>query len=177
MEEHMAKPKEHGAPTTITLIESARLDELHELWQALHRYHGEIGSSPLVADEDAAWERRRALYRTWLEAGEALVLLAERNAAPVGYAVVHLQDGPDDTFPLGARWAEIYSLSVAPAARGQGIGSLLLDAIDSHLTALGIHDLSVSAMVENEAALRLYESRGFVRREVVLYRFGTTAQP
>jgi ribosomal protein S18 acetylase RimI-like enzyme len=42
---------------------------------------------------------------------------------------------------------------------------------------LGIGDVSVAAMVENEAALRLYERRGFVPREVVLYRFGGTAEP
>jgi ribosomal protein S18 acetylase RimI-like enzyme len=168
---------ESSASAIISEIEIARLDALRGLWQALHRYHGEIGSRPLVADEDAAWARRRALYTAWLEAGEALVLLAERDATPVGYAVVHLHDGPDDTFPLGARWAEIYSLSVAPSARGQGIGSRLLDAIDARLAALGIRDVSVAAMVENDVALRLYEHRGFVRREVVLYRFGTTEQP
>ena len=29
----------------------------------------------------------------------------------MGYAVAHLQDGPDDTFAVGARYAELYSLS------------------------------------------------------------------
>jgi ribosomal protein S18 acetylase RimI-like enzyme len=99
------------------------------------------------------------------------VLVAGDVAAPVGYAVVHLHDGSDDTYPIGDRWAEIYSLSVAPQARGQGIGTQLLDAIDERLAALGIRDVAVSAMVENEAALRLYQRRGFVPRETVLWRF------
>jgi ribosomal protein S18 acetylase RimI-like enzyme len=173
----MIEPAKRSAPVAISEIGIARLHEVRDLWLALHRYHQEIGSQPLVADEDAAWARRRALYGEWLNDGEALVLLAERDATPVAYAVVHWQNGPDDTFPLGTRWAEIYSLAVAPAARGQGIGSLLLDAIDTRLTALGISDISVAAMVENEAALRLYQRRGFVPREVVLYRFGNTEQP
>jgi ribosomal protein S18 acetylase RimI-like enzyme len=59
-----------------------------------------------------------------------------------------------------------------PEARGEGIGGRLLDAIDERLATLGIGDVVVAAMVENEDALRLYERRGFVRREVVLYRFG-----
>ena len=100
------------------------------------------------------------------------MLVAERGGRAAGYVVVHLEDGPDDTFPLGDRYAEIYTLSVAPAARGQGIGSRLLDAVEARLTALGIRDVAVAAMTENEAALRFYERRGFVRREVVLYRIG-----
>jgi ribosomal protein S18 acetylase RimI-like enzyme len=149
-----------------------RLDELHDLWLALHRHHVRIGSWPLVSDEAAAWVRRRAQYEEWLRAGDGVVLMAERAGRPAGYAVVHLQRGPDDTFPLGDRWAEIYSLSVAPDARGEGIGGRLLDAIDERLAALGIVDVAVAAMVENEDALRWYQRRGFVPREVVLYRFG-----
>ena len=40
---------------------------------------------------------------------------------PAGYAVAHLQDGPDDTFAVGDRYAELHSLSVAPSARGAGV--------------------------------------------------------
>jgi ribosomal protein S18 acetylase RimI-like enzyme len=149
-----------------------RLDELHDLWLALHRHHAHIGSRPLASDEAAAWALRRAQYEEWLRAEDGFVLLAARAGLAVGYAVVHLQRGPDDTFPLGDRWAEIYSLSVVPEARGEGIGGRLLDAIDERLATLGIGDVVVAAMVENEDALRLYERRGFVRREVVLYRFG-----
>jgi ribosomal protein S18 acetylase RimI-like enzyme len=162
------------AEVTVREIGIAELDVLRELWRALHRYHAEIGSHPLVDDEEAAWGRRQATYRGWLEHGEAFALLAERGAHLLGYAVVHLHDGPDDTFPLGARWAEIYSLSVAPEARGLGVGTRLLDAIDARLTALGIRDVSVAAMAENAAALRLYQRRGFIPREIVLYRFGDT---
>lgn len=173
----MAKRTDDTANVVMTEINSERLGDLRELWLALHRHHRAIGSRPLVVDDEASWHRRRALYDEWLRAGEAFILLAERGATPVGYAVVHLHDGPDDTFPLGARWAEIYSLSVDPSARRQGIGTRLLDEIDARLAARGIHDVAVSAMVENKAALRLYESRGFMPREVVLYRFGATEQP
>lgn len=161
-----------GEALVISEIGRGRLDELRELWLTLHHYHAEIGSRPLVSDDDFSWRQRRRQYDAWLQAGEAFILLAERWGQPVGYAVVHLQDGPDDTYPLGERYAEIYSLSVAPAARGQGIGSALLDRIDDHLLALGIEDVAVSAMVENAAALRLYARRGFAPREIMHYRFG-----
>jgi ribosomal protein S18 acetylase RimI-like enzyme len=158
---------------TITEIGQDRLDDLRPLWLSLLRYHVDIGSRPLVVDEAASWERRRRHYATWLEQEAALVLVAERTGRPVGYVVVRLEEGLDDVYPWGERHAEIYSLSVAAGARGQGIGTRLLDAVDAQLTALGIVDVTVAAMVENDAALRFYQRRGFVPRELYLCRFGT----
>jgi ribosomal protein S18 acetylase RimI-like enzyme len=157
--------------TTIVEVTADQLGTLRELWIALHRHHAAIGSQPLVDDEDLSWQRRHALYEGWLRNEEAFALVAGDVAAPVGYAVVHLHDGPDDTYPVGARWAEIYSVSIAPEARGQGIGTQLLDTIDERLAALGIHDVAISAMVENDAAIRLYQRRGFAPRELMLWRF------
>ena len=159
--------------TRIVEIDAGRIDELRDLWLALHRYHREIGSRPLVDEDERSWARRQATYLWWLAEGTGLLLGAERGGVLVGYVAVQLHDGPDDTFPLGDRWAEIYSLSVAPDARGEGIGSRLLDAVDERLAEMGIVDLAVAAMVENEAARALYERRGFTAREVVLYRFGS----
>jgi ribosomal protein S18 acetylase RimI-like enzyme len=157
--------------TAIAEIGLDRLGALRDLWLSLHRHHGEIGTHPLVTDEALSWQLRRALYESWLRDEEAFVLVAGDVDAPLGYAVVRIHDGPDDTYPVGERWAEIYSLSVAPEARGQGIGTQLLDAIDERLTTLGIRDATVSAMIENDAALRLYQRRGFIPREVDLWRF------
>jgi hypothetical protein len=42
-----------------------------------------------------------------MAAGDACVLVARRHGALVGYAVAHLQDGFDDTFAVGARYAEL----------------------------------------------------------------------
>jgi ribosomal protein S18 acetylase RimI-like enzyme len=166
-------PRGNGdATVVISEIGVERLEDVRDLWLALHRYHGEIGSRPLVADEDFSWQQRRAQYQRWLEAGDVLLLLAERDGQPVGYVLAHLQDGPDDTYPLGERYAEIYTLSVAPEHRGQGIGGLLMDRVEAQLGYLGIRDIAVSAMVENASALRFYARRGFAPREVKHYRFG-----
>lgn len=98
------------------------------------------------------------------------MLVALVDGAFVGYAVAHLQDGPDDTFAVGARYAELYSLSVAPEVRGGGIGSALMDALDARLAELGIRDLSIAVMAGNEDALRFYRRRGLVPVETVLWR-------
>ena len=119
---------------------AAELDALEPLWIALHRHHRTVvpSTAMLVDDDSVSWSRRRALYQGWMATGDALVLVARRGGAPVGYAVAHLQDGPDDTFAVGARYAELYSLSVAPEARGGGVGTALMDTLDERLAELGI---------------------------------------
>jgi ribosomal protein S18 acetylase RimI-like enzyme len=85
---------------------------------------------------------------------------------------VCIENGPDDTYPVGQRYAELYSLSVAPQLRGRGIGTRLLDFVDDELARRSIEDLKVAVMVGNTDAERLYERRGLRLAELVLYRFG-----
>ena len=89
----------------------------------------------------------------------------------VGYGFVCIEDGPDDTFPVADRYAEVYSLSVAPSVRGLGIGTQLLDFIEQELAGRGVADLKIAVMEGNEGARRLYERRGLRPAETVLYRF------
>jgi ribosomal protein S18 acetylase RimI-like enzyme len=159
--------------TVRAIEEPAELDLLEPLWLALHRHHRTVlPPGTLVADDAASWARRRALYRGWMEDGDALVLVAERAGELAGYAVAHLQDGPDDTFAVGDRYAELYSLSVAPPARGAGVGTQLMDELDRRLAALGIADLAVAVMSDNHDALRFYERRGLRPTETYLWRIG-----
>jgi ribosomal protein S18 acetylase RimI-like enzyme len=67
---------------------------------------------------------------------------------------------------------------VLPDSRGSGIGSALLDAVDTALSNQDIPNLNVAVMCGNEAAIRLYRRRGFVPGELILYRIcGTQAAP
>jgi ribosomal protein S18 acetylase RimI-like enzyme len=154
----------------------ARVDDLEALrpiWASLVRHHAAIGSAPLQEDEALAWRLRRDGYARMLADGRGFVLVVDVGTTPVGYCAVELHDGPDDTFPVGDQWAEIYTLAVLPGSRGGGVGSALMDAVDARLAALGIAAVAVAAMVENEHALAFYRRRGFVPREVVMWRFRT----
>ena len=149
-----------------------RVDELEPLWLALHRHHREVSAQPVVADDAASWARRRAWYLEMLAGGEDVVLIAERDGRPVGYAFLHLHHGPDDTWPVEGRWGEVVSLSVLPEQRGAGVGTKLLNAVDAELEARGVRDLQVAVMAGNAAAIRLYQRRGLLPAELVLFRFG-----
>ena len=77
------------------------------------------------------------------------VLLADVDQVTMGVVVLARLDGA----------AEIKRLWAAPAARGRGIGSALLDAA----VAAAEGPVRLSVWDWRAAAVRLYESRGFVR--------------
>jgi ribosomal protein S18 acetylase RimI-like enzyme len=160
-------------PSRDIRIESAGagdVDDLRELFLAMHHHHWDIVGLPLVAD-DAAWDARRAQYLAWLAEGRATLLVARGDDEPAGYAFVIIHVGTDDTFPLAPRYAELYSLSVAPDMRGRGVGGQLLDAVDAELLAQGDLPLVLCVMTGNTDALRLYSRRGLEAGEIVMYRF------
>lgn len=80
---------------------------------------------------------------------DCAVLIAEVEKRPVGVVVVRIAEGE----------AEIKRLWADPAVRGRGVGSALLDAA----LALAPGPIRLSVWEWRSAALRLYESRGFVR--------------
>jgi hypothetical protein len=90
--------------TSVELAGLERIDEVWDLWLALHRHHrAVVGELPLVEDDELSWQRRRALYVNQLSSDAGFLVLAVDEGAVVGYALVCTEDGPDDTFPVGAR--------------------------------------------------------------------------
>jgi ribosomal protein S18 acetylase RimI-like enzyme len=154
------------------LTDPVELGALRPLWLALHHHHRQLGASPpLQPDDDVSWRGREATYRRWLEAGEAIVLVATQGDEPVGYAVVHVESGvDDDTFDFGARYAELYTLSVLPGQRGRGVGTRLLEAMDEALRAASITTVTVAAMAGNTRALDFYRRNGFEPLEATFHR-------
>jgi ribosomal protein S18 acetylase RimI-like enzyme len=156
----------------IELAGAERVDELKPLWLELHHHHQTLAVGlPLVDDDELSWQRRGELYLDRLSSDTGFLALAIEDDAVVGYALVCIEHGPDDTFPLGERYAELYSLSVAAQHRGRGIGTRLLDFVDAELARRSIGDLKVAVMAGNAGAERLYERRGLRPAELILYRF------
>lgn len=59
---------------------------------------------------------------------------------------------------------EFRTLSVAPEARGRGVGSALVDWCITEARSTELTEILLSSLPEMLPAHRLYESRGFVRR-------------
>lgn len=156
----------------ITDGSAAEIPELKAAFLSLHEQHRSLSLVALTEPDERAWSERVATYERYFEEGVALLLLARLEGRCVGYAFTVLHQGSDDTFPLGAGYAELYTLAVLPTWRGTGIGTRLLDAVDRALDKAAIPNLTVAVMARNEAAIRLYRRRGLVPGELVMYRIG-----
>ena len=116
------------------------LDLVEPLWVAVHHRH--VESMPALApyvDDTDTWRARRKLYEDLLTLPDTLLLLAIVDERPVGYGLTHVMPVAgswiEDTWKTGDRVGEIESLSVLPEYRGTGLGSQLLERLESHLRA------------------------------------------
>jgi ribosomal protein S18 acetylase RimI-like enzyme len=159
------------ADVTISKVGPEAIDRLRSLWLALHEHHQSVAPPAIYQPPERSWAIRRSAYVEWLASPGSFVVTAEKGTDLVGYALVHVKPGPDDTWVTGDRIAELETISVAPAARGEGIGTLLLDRVDAELALQGVGDLFIAALHGNDAAIRLYQRRGLRPVMVHLARF------
>ena len=110
----------------------------------------------LVALENAVFATDRMSARQWrhhVSNPNADVLVAERGGTMAGAAVVF--------FHSDHRIARLYSIAVAPEARGAGIGDTLLAAAERKARTRGRERFRLEVRTDNAAARRLYERRGY----------------
>jgi len=116
-----------------------------------------------VLTETASWDDQQLSLenrRAWLvhhTTDPYVTLVAELDGEVVGYAAY-------GTFREKAGWALTaeHSIYLTSAAKGRGIGTLLLSQLVDAATARGIHVLLGVLSADNEASLRLHEKLGFV---------------
>ena len=157
----------------IEAVPLAEVGTLEPLWHALHAHHQAVAPAlgPFMPRE-ASWEARRPLLEE--AAREGLLLRAGLADRPLGMACVTVaRDDPmwGDTWVTGRDVAETKLLVVDGGSRAAGLGSALLDAVDGRLAAAGVNDQVIGAIAPNDAAIRLYERRGFRPAWLQMTRF------
>lgn len=151
----------------IVSVAPERLDELEPIWRTLYEHH--LRLTPHLRERSRgaheAWQARRQAEREWC-ANEPLtfVLAAVSDDGFIGYAFVRVRAATFATsWSASDPLAELSILAVLPRARGQGVGSALLDAVEQRLQELAVRDMTISVVTTNVDAMRLYERRGAVR--------------
>ena len=110
------------------------------------------------------WE---ALTKMASSSDTAVFLACEpdENGEIVGSATLAIAHSP-----TGAHgWIE--DVVVDQAARGQGVGKALTQSLLDRAKVLGLKQVYLTSRPSREAANRLYQSMGFVRRETNVYRY------
>lgn len=109
----------------------------------------------LVALEAGFPAEDRFDRRTWrrLLAGQTTTLIRESEGRIDASAVLLFRQGSDI--------ARLYSITVAPSARGQGVGARLLSACEAAARQRGARALRLEVRVTNSSAHRLYDAAGY----------------
>jgi len=95
--------------------------------------------------------------RRHLGSASAIVLVAGVGSAIAGSAVLFLRSTSTSTI------ARLYSIAVAEAFRGRGIGESLLAVVEREARRRGATKMRLEVRTDNAAAARLYERKGYLR--------------
>lgn len=137
-----------------------RIPELQSLWEALELHHSELPDVPPIRPLADSWQVRRGSYEAWLADGSGRLHVAERDGRVVGYVMLTIVDAPA-SWNVGARAAEIETMSVLPDERSRGVGSALMDAAVRTAEEEGVHAIGVGVVHSNVEGIRFYERAGF----------------
>jgi L-amino acid N-acyltransferase len=153
-----------GAPLQISDATEADLAGL------LAIYNDVIATSTAIySDLPVTLEERRQWWRS--RTAQGYPVLAARDAHGIaGFATF----GDFRAWP-GYRFTVEHSVHVRASSRGQGVGTLLVQALLPRAAALGKHVMMAGVDADNAASIRFHERLGFERsghlREVG-YKFG-----
>jgi ribosomal-protein-alanine acetyltransferase len=94
-------------------------------------------------------------FRRHLASPSADLLVAVGAAGIDGYALLFRR--------RGSRVGRIYSIAVAAAARGKGLGDRLLRRLEATARVHGLTEIRLEVRQDNAAAAALYARRGYLR--------------
>jgi GNAT superfamily N-acetyltransferase len=122
----------------------------------------------LELDEDGVAD---AGLGRWLDDEDRVVFVAERETEDGDAELVgHISAGKHDSPPIYARgpYANVDGLYVKPAHRREGVAAGLFDRVEAWARDRGCERVAVSAHVDNDAAVEMYDER--FERTFVSYR-------
>jgi ribosomal-protein-alanine acetyltransferase len=148
-----SRPQQNVADIRVREAQPGDLDDLVKLEKAAFR-------------SDRLTRRRFASH---VRSTTADLVVARHEKELAGYALVLTR--------RGSRVARLYSLAVADAWRGRGLGSHLLAMAQSRAAQNNATAFRLEVRADNSAAVNLYESRGYrlVGREEDYYADGAPA--
>lgn len=134
-------------PVHVRQAVAADLDALAELFDQYRQFYGK------AADVSAA----RAFLAQRFDYGESVVFLACHGHEALGFAQLY----PTYSSVSLSRVFILNDLFVTPAARGRGVASQLLAAVEAYAWHFGAARISLNVLRDNLPAQKLYAARGW----------------
>jgi ribosomal protein S18 acetylase RimI-like enzyme len=151
-------PAEAGAARSVERVETIDDDDLHALCEATHAAILEGGGFGWV--NPPGRQSLETYYRGVLLVPERSLFLASVDGTVVGSAQLVR---PPRNNEAQAFAASLMHSFVAPYARGHGMARLLTQTVEEAARSLGYQVLNLDVRETQAAAIRLYESLGYVR--------------
>ena len=104
------------------------------------------------------------------DAQSGKVFLALGDTEVIGFVVVFLEaeDAGDlHLFPEFKRYGWISDLVVAQNHRGSDAASLLMTCAERHCSSLGVRQIKLATLHDNQRARRFYEKSGYRKYEII----------
>ena len=152
------------APVLVRRATPADLPALGRLGVHLMRVHVEFDRRRFVAptgDHEAGYAR---FLGTQLDADDAIVLVAERAGAPIGYVYARIE--PFSWMEQRDAAGFIHDIVVDPSERRTGVAAALMEAAIAWVREQGVASVMLWTASPNEGAQRLFEGLGFRRTMV-----------
>lgn len=144
-------------PTRIRPAEAGDLPALAAFALALAEMHVAIDARRFVAPDGGA-RSFLDFFRGELERPEAVLLIAEDRAMPIGYAFVRMEPAIFEALCAPSAW--LHDVYVDPPFRGRGVGrQLVLAAIES-ARRLGASSLMLGVSPANAHTWQFYDRLG-----------------
>ena len=141
---------------------------LGRLGASLMRLHYAFDQQRFIAPRDNPEEGYGWFLGSQLRDADAVVYVAERGGAVVGYIYAGLE--PHSWKELREAAGFIHDVLVDDAHRGAGIAGALIEAASAWLKAHGAPRVMLWTAERNHAAQRLFEQAGFRRTMVEMTR-------
>jgi ribosomal protein S18 acetylase RimI-like enzyme len=146
---------------SVVVIRNGRLkDRLNavRVWYEFMDYHKKISAMDHEM-VDKAGEMWRQYFERHVRSPIRKALVAEQDGEVVGFLLGEIQKRPP-VFKTSSQ-AFLDSICVVESKRNQGIGGLMLECFAKWASEKGAPYIMLNVVVENTAAIRLYEKHGF----------------
>lgn len=141
-------------------VVAAEYGRLSILWKGVEYLHGQA-LPHIFRGPDEVWPGRSDVETLMLRP-DSTILVAETNNEIVGYVSLQVHQVKQIRRMRERSFVMIDNMAVDPLHRRSGIGRALLGAAEDWAAQRGVTVLQLFVWEFNDAAVRFYESEGFV---------------